>query len=433
MCYIIPIITVEVRVAHMIQDFIRELSEAVGGLGALGEAVIEASNRRDRAPGPRVISADLAQQAAEEVIALAKFLSHFLSHFFISRDRDVAPALRWICYKVVYAASQAAGMSGSIKQGANVACSQNLAVIHDLLQLIADFDRANAPDFTSPRGPLNLLSDGGRSLLAGHPIHRALYSLDNGSATQLFAKLASKYEFESVVIVGPSAKTIKPPKYLEDAVMVTLYGSRISRHYSIQVIDMIKVLALYSHVIEYLSYCSDFPRAHAHALCRVNGHIELIEKECYDEKPSKECAPTEKQYHSRGDVACQIIVQRTAYQELCERALRYVNLRVYSRAYIGSDDPVLCMVNMELFGVVQKVRNISHQPGMGSHDERVAIMNKFFRSVEDFLMKYYLAQDIPDPTLEGAQAASSDEELDVSALEDAQASTISSVQGIQYP
>ena len=403
----------------MIQDLIRDLSRIAGGLGAIEADTIAIFNKRDRASGPRVISEASSQQVAEEVMALSKFLSHFL----ISQDKDVSSVLRWVCYKVGHNARYAAGIVDSIKRGKSViSCKNHLREIQDLLRLVDVFDQSHAPDFTGPRDPLSLLSQKDCSLLAAQTIHSALYDLDDSLTTQLFQKLASNGSFEPIILSGSSAQTIKPPRYLGDAVMVALCGSRSIR-YSIQIIDMIKVLALYSHFVRCFLYCGDFLRSQVYALDRVNHVIEPMEKRyCVEEEHSEVSSPE--------------------YEAMCKSALHYFDRCVRKPNPDISASDVLNKVNAHLLDAARKIERIikksgpilqiTHsmlsKTGIESLRQRVTIMNKFFEAVDGFIiiqdctMPDYLA--IPGSSLANTQAFESDEALDMrgSTLEGAQAS-----------
>ena len=393
----------------MIQDLIRDLSRIAGDLGAIEADTIAIFNKRDRTSGPRAISADLAKQVAEETIALSRFMSHFLID-----QLGASYKLRLLCYKIGYMADQAACMIVSIRKGqcllSDPKCSHMVSI---LLILMLCVDRANAEDWIKSTGCINPLHPEDCSLLALAPINEALHGLRHDRMTESFQKIASKYEFEPVVHINLSCdRTIEPPKYLGDAVMVALYGPRAGNQYSIQIIDMIKVFVLYYHFAESFLYCGDFLRAQAYALDMVSDYIRELDSAAAE--------------HSK---------LPSPYKALCVDALRNVAQRVVGLNVRMTNFDVRHRVSMHILNAVKEVRNISHQPGMGSHNERVVIMNKFFRSVEDFVMPYYLIQDIPEPTLAGAHAHVSDEALymQVSTLEDALASASSSVQGMQRP
>ena len=367
----------------MIQDLIRDLSKIAGGLGAIEADTIAIFNKRDRTSGPRAISAGLAQQVAQEVTALSRFLSHLL----ISQGPGAPSKLRWLCYKIGYMANQAAGIIVAIQNGKR-SLSDCLSSASYLLILILFFDKANAADL------IKILAPGDCASLGRSPIHEVLHDLKNDGMTDLLRKIASHYEFEPVVNINLSRdQAIKPPKHLGDVAMVALYGPRSSSQYSIQIIDMIKVFMLYYHFVGCFSHYGDLLRAQSYALCMAGNYI----------KERRAQYRLEEQYLS------------PAYTALCMDALRDLFI-LQCIIRLDSEVPnyvVRSKVSMHILNAVKEVCCILYQPGMGSHDERVAIMNKFFRSVEDFVMPYYLIQDIPEPTLAGAHAHVSDEALDM--------------------
>lgn len=156
--------------------------------------------------------------------------------------------------------------------------------------------------------------------------------------------------------------------------MIALYSEVFDRTQSaaIQIIDMIKVISLYYHSAEYFVREGDLLRAHFYALVKTCDINKML-----------------KEHDSGGHNSN--IVSPEVYQALCLKALHHVSQCIVSSTYQGPNANILRRVSEHLLNAVSELHAlVQFKPDMGSHDERVTVMNELFRAVEDFVRPDYL-------------------------------------------
>ena len=389
----------------MIEDVIGSLCDrskfnVTDDMDALAKSTIAIFAKRDRRAKFDTIDIFALSQILQEVASLSKFLSAFV----ICNDQTVSHKERWICYTVGCFAVCANGLAALIHERRIAELENNLDVVPKLFQLVYIFDIVNASDFTS-NFPSNVLSKLDHSLLERHPIRIAFPDMSDTVLAKAFKSVASQHP----LYFATNHTQIMPPKYLEAAVMIILYGSRPYSS-SIHIIDMIRVIALYYHFVACFAYCGDLLRAQAHSLRKVSHDIEQIIQKHYSE----------------GQIG--------GYEGLCESALDHITRCIFSHARSG--DALFSVVIRHLLDTIDELHShIVSPPCMYRYDYRVDITNRLFRAVEDCVTPGYLEKNIPGHTLTTAQVASSDAALDmrVSTLEGARAFTSAPVPGIQRP